>query len=159
MVRTDIFRRGVPWMLLIKRTGTIETDLNVKLGQKACVAFTGLALAGRCSALLSLRGRGLFAGCGLAAIVVLNRGFFAFLVPAQGIGFRRRCPSPPAGLLLLLRALGRDRRVVTGCCDRRADDALPKTSKPAPIRRGLDSAVRRGRGWARRLASWRVRSR
>ena len=30
MVRTDIFRRGVPWMLLIKRTGTIETDLNVK---------------------------------------------------------------------------------------------------------------------------------
>ena len=30
MVRTDIFRRGVPWMLLIKRSGTIETDLNVK---------------------------------------------------------------------------------------------------------------------------------
>ena len=26
MVRTDIFRRGVPWMLLIKRTGTVETD-------------------------------------------------------------------------------------------------------------------------------------
>ena len=31
MVRTDIFRRGVPWMLLIKRTGTVETDLNVKV--------------------------------------------------------------------------------------------------------------------------------
>ena len=35
MVRTDIFRRGVPWMLLIKRTGTVETDLNVKAAQKA----------------------------------------------------------------------------------------------------------------------------
>ena len=44
MVRTDIFRRGVPWMLLIKRTGTVETDLNVKAAQKACVALTGLTL-------------------------------------------------------------------------------------------------------------------
>ena len=44
MIRTDIFRRGVPWMLLIKRSGTIETDLNVKAGQKACVALTGLAI-------------------------------------------------------------------------------------------------------------------
>src|SRR5262249_16282584 len=37
MIRTDIFRRGVPWMLLIKRTGTVETDLNVKSSQKVCV--------------------------------------------------------------------------------------------------------------------------
>ncbi len=44
MMRTDIFRRGVPWMLLIKRSGTVETDLNVKAGQKACVALTGLTL-------------------------------------------------------------------------------------------------------------------
>ena len=50
MVRTDIFRRGVPWMLLIKRTGTVETDLNVKADQKACVALTGLTLlAAACS--------------------------------------------------------------------------------------------------------------
>ena len=42
MVRTDIFSRGVPWMLLMKRTGTIETDLNVKADQKACVALTGI---------------------------------------------------------------------------------------------------------------------
>ena len=60
MIRTDIFRRGVPWMLLIKRYGTIETDLNVKLGQKACVALTGLAaLAGALALLLSLGVAGL----------------------------------------------------------------------------------------------------
>ena len=44
MVRTDIFRRGVPWTLLIKRSATIETDLNVKPVQQLCVALTGLVL-------------------------------------------------------------------------------------------------------------------
>ena len=44
MIRTDIFRRGVPWTLLIKRSATIETDLNVKPGQQLCVAITGLVL-------------------------------------------------------------------------------------------------------------------
>ena len=44
MVRTDIFRRGVPWMLLLKRTGTVETDLNVKVDQKISVVLTGLVL-------------------------------------------------------------------------------------------------------------------
>ena len=44
MVRTDIFSRGVPWTMLIKRTGTIETDLNVKSDQKACVALTGVTI-------------------------------------------------------------------------------------------------------------------
>ena len=32
MIRTDIFRRGVPWMLLIKRSKMVETDLNVSKG-------------------------------------------------------------------------------------------------------------------------------
>src|SRR6202044_1998718 len=52
MIRTDIFRRGVPWMLLIKRSGTSETDLNVKSGQKACVALTGLALVASAAGVL-----------------------------------------------------------------------------------------------------------
>src|SRR4029077_7315001 len=57
MVRTDIFRRGVPWTILIKRTGTIETDLNVNASQKACVALTGLSLlAGLLSALIPWAG-------------------------------------------------------------------------------------------------------
>src|SRR4051812_11516101 len=44
MIRTDVFRRGVPWMLLIKRSGTFETDLNVKPAQRLCVAITGIVL-------------------------------------------------------------------------------------------------------------------
>jgi hypothetical protein len=86
MVRTDIFRRGVPWTLLIKRSGTSETDLNVTAGQKACVALTGLTLL---AALLGwahpLAGIGLVFG--LAAIVAINHDFFAFLARRRGTAF------------------------------------------------------------------------
>src|SRR5262249_30306515 len=77
MIRTDILRRGVPWMLLIKRTGTVETDLNVKLNQKASVVLTGLTLlAGMASLVTPWATVG--AGVGLTAIVALNRPFFRF---------------------------------------------------------------------------------
>jgi GT2 family glycosyltransferase len=101
MVRTDIFRRGVPWMLLIKRSGTVETDLNVKAGQKACVALTGLTLAcAACGVAVPnaalAAGLGLTAAAGLAAIVALNREFFAFL--ARRRGWRFACASLPLHL-------------------------------------------------------------
>src|SRR5579883_2746045 len=86
MVRTDILRRGVPWMLLIKRTGTVETDLNVQATQKACVVLTGLTLAAAaCSPAVPAAAPG--AGIGLAAIVALNRPFFAFLARRRGWRF------------------------------------------------------------------------
>jgi glycosyltransferase involved in cell wall biosynthesis len=86
MVRTDIFRRGVPWMLLIKRTGTIETDLNVKAGQKACVALTGLAILG--AALSALFPAAAFlSGFSLLLIMALNREFFEFLTRRKGLRF------------------------------------------------------------------------
>ncbi len=86
MVRTDIFRRGVPWMLLIKRTGTIETDLNVKGNQKASVALTGVTLL---SAMLSVvfPWAAAIAAMGLAAIVALNRPLFAFFARRRGLRF------------------------------------------------------------------------
>jgi GT2 family glycosyltransferase len=86
MVRTDIFRRGVPWMLLIKRTGTVETDLNVKANQKASVALTGITLLTAVfSVVMPWAAPG--AGMGLAAIVALNRPLFAFLARRRGLGF------------------------------------------------------------------------
>jgi cellulose synthase/poly-beta-1,6-N-acetylglucosamine synthase-like glycosyltransferase len=86
MVRTDIFRRGVPWMLLIKRSGTVETDLNVKAGQKACVAVTGLTLLAALFCAVSPWACGGVA-MGLAAIVLSNRDFFRFLVRRKGLAF------------------------------------------------------------------------
>jgi GT2 family glycosyltransferase len=86
MIRTDIFRRGVPWMLLIKRSGTVETDLNVKADQKACVALTGVALlAGVIGVFVPWSWA---VACGaLASIVLLNSEFFAFLARRKGLLF------------------------------------------------------------------------
>ena len=86
MVRTDIFRRGVPWMLLIKRSGTVETDLNVKPTQQICVAFTGLILL----ALVTLPWNSwaaVVAVLGSVVIVWLNRDFYRFLGRCRGPGF------------------------------------------------------------------------
>ena len=85
MVRTDIFRRGVPWMLLIKRSGTVETDLNVKPTQPICGA-RGLILL----ALGSLPWQpwgATVVPLGSAAIVWLNRDFYRFLGRCRGPGF------------------------------------------------------------------------
>ncbi len=99
MVRTDLFCRGVPWMLLIKRTGTLESDLNVSLRQKACVVVTGLMLfAGLFCPLIPRAAIGLPAG--LAAIVGLNfdlfrlfrrRGGFALAAAAVPLHFLYYC--------------------------------------------------------------------
>jgi glycosyltransferase involved in cell wall biosynthesis len=157
MVRTDIFRRGVPWMLLIKRYGTIETDLNVKLGQKACVAFTGLALVAAAGGALNAWAWAI-SGAAVALVVFLNLGFFAFLCRRKGLAF--------AALALPL-------QLVYYCCcglsvviaesfwllRRRAEDSLPKTpnARTDPGAASIPPPARHG--WARRLASWRVRSR
>ncbi len=86
IVRTDIFQRGVPWMLLLKRSGRVEQDLNVKSDQKACVALTALATVALALAPISWWGPGITALC-LGAILGLNRQFFQFLAQRKGLGF------------------------------------------------------------------------
>ncbi|WP_435008093.1 glycosyltransferase family 2 protein [Tundrisphaera lichenicola] len=86
VIRTDIFRRGVPWMLLMKRLKVVETDLNVSKSQRACVAATGLGLLG---AAASVRWPGAFVllPASLAAIVGLNLEFYRFLARRRGLLF------------------------------------------------------------------------
>ena len=86
MIRTDIFRRGVPWVLLMKRSKVVETDLNVSKAQRACVVATGLGLLGTIGAiwlpfLLSL------VPLSVLAIVGLNRDFYRFLARRRGVAF------------------------------------------------------------------------
>ena len=45
MIRTDIFQRGVPWMLLRLRTRAADTDLNVNAREKMCVLAVAVLLA------------------------------------------------------------------------------------------------------------------
>jgi GT2 family glycosyltransferase len=96
MITTDILRRGVPWTLLMKRTGRLESDLNVKASQKACVGLTALALLGGMLSLW-LPWTGILAGCCLAGILLLNRSFFRFLQRRKGMTFA--CAAIPLHLL------------------------------------------------------------
>lgn len=86
LIRTDIFQRGVPWMLLMKRSGIVETDLNVKNDQKACVAAAGLMTLAALASLRRPELLGVVAAC-LAAIVVVNRSFYTFLARRRGWTF------------------------------------------------------------------------
>jgi hypothetical protein len=86
VVLTDIFRRGVPWMLLIKRSGVAESDLNVRLDQKLSVAAVGVALLAALAAPWLPRLLWVAAGACIA-VVGLNRAFYRFLARRRGRSF------------------------------------------------------------------------
>jgi GT2 family glycosyltransferase len=154
MVRTDIFSRGVPWMILLKRTGTIETDLNVKGDQKVCVVLTGVSLLAALACFVtpwaSVAGM-----VGLAEIVVLNRAFLGFLVRRKGLAFA--CAALPLHLVYYC------------CCGlsvviaeyywytKRPDKGPVPTAPGTRTDRGAASIPRPAIArWASRLSRWRA---
>ena len=86
MVKTDVFQRGVPWALLLKRQRVTETDLNVRPDQKLCVAVTGVAILALLASPWVPRLLGLVAVAPLT-VVALNRAFYGFLVRKRGVAF------------------------------------------------------------------------
>lgn len=86
MIRTDVFHRGVPWMLLLLWSHTKENDLNVSGSQRLSVAATGGLLAGLCASLF-LPWAALFAMGALGLIVHLNCDFYRFLAARRGLLF------------------------------------------------------------------------
>jgi glycosyltransferase involved in cell wall biosynthesis len=88
VLRTDIFRRGVPWMLLMKRSRIAETDLNVRPEQRICVVIAGLVtLAAAGAAVSATAGFLAAAAAGLGLIVALNSDFYRFLARRRGRAF------------------------------------------------------------------------
>jgi glycosyltransferase involved in cell wall biosynthesis len=151
VVMTDVFQRGVPWMLLMKRLGVAETDLNVRPGQKVCVVLAGLAALGLAGAVWFPWLWAVVLGCA-AGVVGLNGAFYRFLVRKRGVGFA--VASVPihfvyygcCGVSVVL-ALGYWHATRWG---RRAGKATagPKTIRrepPAGARRGRTPRVRRER--------------
>jgi glycosyltransferase involved in cell wall biosynthesis len=86
ILRTDVFQRGVPWMLLMLRSGVAESDLNVSRGQRASVTATGFGIAALSLSpwLPWLPSITLLT---LLAQAVLNRHFYGFLARRRGWGF------------------------------------------------------------------------
>jgi GT2 family glycosyltransferase len=90
VVRTDVVHRAIPWSRLIRDSGEAPDDLNVQSSQRASVALTGL---GGLFLVLSPLRRELVlpAGACAAAVVVLNRDFYAFLRRLRGTRFAAAC--------------------------------------------------------------------
>src|SRR5260370_979400 len=86
VVRTDIFQRGVPWTLLMKRSRIAETDLNVKHGQKVCVVAAGLATLAVARAVWAPRVLAALPA-GLGRVLALHPAFYRFLARRRGWGF------------------------------------------------------------------------
>jgi GT2 family glycosyltransferase len=95
VIRTDIFHRGVPWLLLQWRLGVRETDLNVGRTQKLCalgVGLGGLALPA------SVAFPPLLASvpAALLLIVAANRPFYRLLAHRRGLPFAAAATLPHA---------------------------------------------------------------
>jgi GT2 family glycosyltransferase len=88
LLRTDVFRRGVPWTRLILKSRCMPNDLNLRWSQRISVASCGLA--GVLASLATLQP-------GTAA---LNVPFFVFLLARKGPGFA--LSALPAHLLFFL---------------------------------------------------------
>jgi GT2 family glycosyltransferase len=86
VIRTDVMRRGVPWALLIKRSGMIESDLNIRPSQKISVALTGTMIL---LSLFAVIFPPLIWGVPIAAggVVALNREFYGLLRSRRGLRF------------------------------------------------------------------------
>ncbi len=154
VVRTDVFRRGVPWMLLIKRSGTHETDLNVQVAQQVSVAATGLMLISAAAAPFSAWA-GLAAGGCATAVLVLNFEFYRFLRRSQGLVF-----AASAFPLHLLYFVCCGVSVVIALVRWHVLDRSQRGTAQGRVDRGARSIP--GPAWsrlARRLKRWTARSR
>jgi GT2 family glycosyltransferase len=89
-IATDVFGRAIPWAQLILRRHSSPDDLNVKTGQKACVALAAIGLA---CLLLSWVSAWFIATSVLTKVAIgsLNLRLFQFLRAARGLRFALAC--------------------------------------------------------------------
>jgi len=86
VIRTDIFRRAIPWSRLIIETKTLPNDLNLKVGQRTSFALVALACVLTALAVVQ---PALLAGSAIAllGVIVINRSLYGFFVRRRGIRF------------------------------------------------------------------------
>ena len=86
MVRTDLWRRAVPWTRLMLREKQLVNDLNVKTRERWSVVAVFLLAAALPAALLWPPALAL-AGAAATVWLALNRGFLGFLLRCRGALF------------------------------------------------------------------------
>jgi hypothetical protein len=93
MMRTDIFQRGVPWVVLLRRFPKVPPDLNLNWRARAATVLGGLFLLSLlllipvATAALSLYPWVFLPLLVTAAIVWIQRDFFRLVFRLQGPGF------------------------------------------------------------------------
>ena len=97
LIRTDVFWRGVPWMLLLLRRREMPYDLNLQAADRASVVLAcGLAPLFGLAAFGSGAARAVAAAAALAAVVILfllNRDLLRFFARKRGPAFA--CAAVP----------------------------------------------------------------
>jgi glycosyltransferase involved in cell wall biosynthesis len=78
MLRTDLFRRGIPWVVLMLRTRSVPRELNLAWRHRLSAAAS-LAIAWSV-----LRARPMRVVLPLGALLVLNQSFYRLLWERQG---------------------------------------------------------------------------
>ena len=166
VVRTDIFQRGVPWMLLMKRSRIAETDLNVRHEQRICVMAAGLmTLAAAGAAATELLWLLAAIPIGLALIVALNADFYRFLARRRGWGFALSAiplhyvyycccgVSVVIALMLWHLALRHDQAIAPSGADLEPRTRGVRTDQPTPARprtAPVKAQARRPSRWIKR---------
>jgi GT2 family glycosyltransferase len=86
MLANDLWRRAVPWSVLMLRDGGLIDDLNVKHRDRLSVVLAFVALVALAAGWRSPLWLGACAAA-LALVVVLNGAFFQFLRRQRGVPF------------------------------------------------------------------------
>jgi hypothetical protein len=86
MVKTDFRMRAVPWSRLMRSYRYAPDHLNVRASQRASVALVGTALLATAAAVVWPPALAA-AAVAVLGVVVLNRGFYAFLLRLRGVTF------------------------------------------------------------------------
>jgi len=90
MVRTDIFRRAVPWSRLILESRNAPDDLNLKVRHRLSLALVVVAVLGLLFSAFRIELLA-FSAAALSGVAVLNRKLYGFFFRQQGFLFVSAC--------------------------------------------------------------------
>jgi len=116
LVKTDVRDRAVPWTRLILSEGRMPDDLNLRRGERRCVALSWLA-ALSIPAVFRTPWSLAAGGAAVLGIVFVQRRFYRFLAQRRGWGFA--VSAIPLHLLYFLYSgVGFSAGLIAHCFDR-----------------------------------------
>jgi len=86
LVKTDVRDRAVPWTRLLLREGRMPDDLNLRRGERRCVAMSWVAALALVVAVYNVRSLAV-AAAAVLGIICVQRRFYRFLASRRGWRF------------------------------------------------------------------------